>query len=646
MRGVRTWRLAALGAAALLLGASLPAATAASLVPNGDFEAGLVGWVVSSNGAVEVGETAGAPAGPHAAHVSALLDGPSLVVLHSTSTSVPVGGGATYRLDASVRNDDEGVLSVGLLLAFLDAGGDVLDEASGAHLHGRDPAFRPLAIEAQAPPGAAYARISVTGQATAAGATFTVDGVSLVEVAPAPPSTPTPTSTATPTPAPQTTPVATPAATPAASTVVLPVLRNASFEAGVDEWDIQRGHANVAAAIGDGFGQSLVLAPTGMGTAWVQQLVQVWPGRWYEAGAVLAPLRGVAAGWVRIAWYASADGSGPQIATRDSPTISSAGTNAIARAYEALAPGAVQAPPDALTARVRILLQPATPDAALAIDDVTFVEAAPPPAATPTPTATSTATPSATAAPSATPAAPAAPSSTPAAAASGAPPVAPVSGVAVTASVSPEGVDVPPGQEWLRITEVMPDPPQPGRDADYEWVEITNLGSAEVTLEGMTLRDPQASTPLPAVLLRSGEALVAAGALAEVGTGVRLGGPIGNGLGNTGDTLYLVDAVGTVIDALAYGDAGGADAPGPGEALHRWFDAAGHERGSAAGPPTPGVYTEHGDAPAALDATDAADAEPEATWVVVSAVDADAASADLGDRTTWLLLLGAGVGAG
>ena len=193
----------------------------------------------------------------------------------------------------------------------------------------------------------------------------------------------------------------------------------------------------------------------------------------------------------------------------------------------------------------------------------------------------------------------------------------------------------------MRITELLPDPIQPGRDADYEWVELTNLGSTPVDIEGMALRDGQASTPLPSAVVPPGASLVIAGASAEVDSDVRLDGAIGNGLGNDGDRLELVDAAGEVIDVVAYG-AGSALLPAPGQTVQRWFEASAALVGEGVGPASPGVH-----APLATPT----EAPQVSLGLAPSGDDGDKSGGAPGsggggaDQLTWMLLLAVGGGA-
>jgi len=111
------------------------------------------------------------------------------------------------------------------------------------------------------------------------------------------------------------------------------------------------------------------------------------------------------------------------------------------------------------------------------------------------------------------------------------------------------------------INEVQYDPPPSGNETAYEWVEILNTGGAPVPLAGWQIADNFTSDAIPDLTLAPGAfAVLAAGdGFAELfpdfqGTVVAIGGSIGNGLGNSGDQVRLLDPGGRVVDGLSYGD--------------------------------------------------------------------------------------------
>ncbi|MGE3961173.1 MAG: lamin tail domain-containing protein [Dehalococcoidia bacterium] len=196
-----------------------------------------------------------------------------------------------------------------------------------------------------------------------------------------------------------------------------------------------------------------------------------------------------------------------------------------------------------------------------------------------------------------------------------------------------------PAQQWVRITEVLPDPVQPGKDAEYEWVELTNLGPGAVDTAGMSLRDGQASTPLPALTIPPGASVVIAGPLAEVDADARVAGTIGNGLGNDGDRLQLLDASGQSVDAFAFGE-GTPLLPAPGESIHRWFEVGAAFIAAAVGAPSPGVH----EPPSELSGTGADAGASDSAGEEGAEVEREA---DAGgpDGLAWVLLLAVGGGA-
>lgn len=656
-----------LGAAGVLVLAASAAAQTAQTphVANGDFEDGTTGWMgVAGLADISVDASSGGVDGPNAAVVTALAAGP-LQLVSDPSLGAPIEAGATYELEAWVGGGESGVSSVNMVIEFLDADGAELGgEQEPIHLAPPGQFVR-VALEAMAPVEADRVRVSFAAQAESPGASFVVDGVRLTLLAPPPPVTPTvqptvqPEPSLTPTPGvtatvppatgtPQPTATVTPTPSPTPQPIG-PTLRNATFEDGAVAWNMTGGEVDI-----DSRGTALLRAP-GASTVWMEQPLTVTPGGWYQARALLTPVEGVRAAWVRIAWYASTDASGSQIGTADSASITSQVALADGEAALALVTstdsgvttGAVQAPFAARSAKVRVLLQPSSASgAALSVSLVAFEEVDAPVPETPEATPVATEPPSTTATPAvAIPDAGTDASDapgTPPSSATSSPPSAPASGT-TTETAGVDGADLA-AQRMLRLTEVLPDPVPPGRDAAHEWVEVTNVGSRAVDLVGMLLRDPQRATTLPTLVIAPGASAVVAGPLADVAADVRLDESIGNGLGNEGDRVELVDASGVVVDTVEYGT--GTDlAPETGEAVHRWFDASGGLLGAAVGAPSPG---EHGPVRepvvgSGVRADAVEDVEAEDSTGTEEADDRSAE--DGGDPMAWMLLLAIGGGA-
>ncbi|PKN81976.1 MAG: hypothetical protein CVU47_04660 [Chloroflexi bacterium HGW-Chloroflexi-9] len=636
----------ALVALALVVGA-VGTARAGTVAFNEDFEAGTARWLTSH--AVATDTVPAGPVGATAAWVTSV--DPGAVTFLTQYWQAAASPGALYGLDAWLYDDDPNMLAVGVHLEFVDADATLLLQTPALTLDGDAPAFRVVSAPYEAaPPNTAYLRVVVSGTPVAAGARFGVDGVTVTEdipdvpvfepepppPAPPPPVVSIPQPTATPRPASTPRPRATATPRPAPPSLIQG-LTSAGFEEGLGNWEVNRGRASLEPVI-EGMGTSLVLTASGATTAWVEQrLAEIDPDEWYEASAVLAPLHGVEAAWLRIAWYASDDASGEQISTTDSPVVVSPARNAIVRAFEVVGTGPVQPPTAARSARIRILVRPGDETGgAVAIDDVEFavtepLEPAPPSPPTPTPTVAAPITP-----PTVTPSPVPSPVPTTEDVRLTAVPAVEVEGSA-TPALDPAVIEA---QRWLRFSELMPDPAQTNRDAEYEWIEIVNLGPTEANTGGMSVADNRASTPLPALTLQPGEVAVIAAPLAEVDTPWRVT-IIGNGLGNAGDTVALVAADNTVVDRVVYGETAAsegvpiASAPGAGRSIERWFGADGQPAGArTTSTPSPGTYV----TPVGSAASARSEAPVEAQPLTV------AGATGQGPDTTWAVLIAVAAG--
>jgi hypothetical protein len=121
----------------------------------------------------------------------------------------------------------------------------------------------------------------------------------------------------------------------------------------------------------------------------------------------------------------------------------------------------------------------------------------------------------------------------------------------------PLPVTVPAAVLPVAITEVLPNPAGP--EATQEFVELRNLGTAPVSLDGISIEDAAGSDPLPAVTLEPGQyALVVPAAFdpldgrdpaPRVGTLLlRVEGRIGrDGIGNDGEAVRLRARSGEVV---------------------------------------------------------------------------------------------------
>ena len=534
--------------------------------------------------------------------------------------SFAVEGGSWYEAGGRLRLVSDALLARIRVAWYAseDASGPQLSVADSDALEGAGESFVAVSTGAiRAPDEARSAQLRIMLRpAGEAPAVLHADNVSFAPTAaPPPPATPDkPPESASP--APEETPS------------FFASLTNGDFELPGETPYGWRAHAGAALVASESGSRAVALTSRGDTTAWLHQSFGVEGGRWYEAGGRLRLASDATLTRIRVAWYASGDASGPQLSVADSDALEGAGES-----FVAVSTGAIRAPDEARSAQLRIMLRPAgEAPAVLHADDVSFAPTAAPPPPAP-----------GTASPPPEPAAPAAPSPAAATAETSAP-------------LEPYGVRSA-SAVLLRITELLPDPLQSGSDAEYEWVEVANVGAVAVPLAGLILADNHGRIALPTLTLPPGGAIVVAGPRAEIGDAIALrqGSGLFNGLGNSGDRLALATEAGAIIDALSYGsddsvDAPPLKAPSTGRSLQRRFDPAGRLIGAAvAEQPSPGRI----EAPAAPDAVAAV--EPDAPSVAApDAADAgayrppssveslrkqldDAANAD---RTAWIVLVG------
>ena len=213
---------------------------------------------------------------------------------------------------------------------------------------------------------------------------------------PSPTETPAPTSTAVSTAEPSITATSAPSATPTARTAsatsttrptTTPVpsaarleFTNGGFEDGLEGWQKFGGELRAVANPRNTGAFAGALTSTTNSTKWAYQVVRVDAALFYELKAAVMPGDGVLA-YLRISWYASNDGTGAALATDDSTSRAPGPSGDFVQ----LNTGAKSPPPNARSARVRILLTPSSAAAAgLYIDDVWFGPV-PPPATPPSP---------------------------------------------------------------------------------------------------------------------------------------------------------------------------------------------------------------------------------------------------------------------
>jgi hypothetical protein len=249
--------------------------------------------------------------------------------------------------------------------------------------------YGPFEVQLDAYEGAPSLIVGFTVRGSSSHTVICVDSLSLQGPPPATPTplpTDTPVSTASPLPSTTQSPSPTPSTTPTRTPQPSLTFRNGSFEDGYDGWQKFGGELQVTGVPRVSGLSAGVLSSSTASTKWAYQTVAIDALSHYEFSGYLQAGAGVAAGQLRISWYASADGTGEAISTTDSTASITSGS----ASYVWLTTGPVQPPPGAKTARTRVLLTPASgAPATLFMDDLEFLVVEPA-TATPLP-ATSTA---------------------------------------------------------------------------------------------------------------------------------------------------------------------------------------------------------------------------------------------------------------
>lgn len=509
-------------------------------VRNGGFEDGVDGWTVVGAQVDTVGVDVVTPA-DGAASGRVTVQSPAFVVRPETETDAPPGH---YSFSAQIRAS----ATLGVYVeARSSAGGDGVRATGSAGPGGWITVSGEFDL-----PGGADLTLAFGAPLASSGDVLYIDGVRIEGASPAtrtPTATPTPTETSTPEPSPTGTRTPTPTKTPTstktptntpAPELVSNGLQNAGFEELASDgapaiWQKFGGTLDAATAPVRSGQHAARFTSDSASTKWVYETVLVDAGATYAFGAWVQDDDGaVDAASLRISWYASGDGSGSAIGSTDS----TGELTAPSADYRGLTTGSVAAPPDAHSARVRVLLAPrSAAHATIYIDDATFGPAA------------ADAAPADEPSPSGAPASADGPA-TPARAVLGATKRPARSGASTTTSAS--------AASRVLINEVLYDAVGGSSDTDGEWVELYNAGDEPVDLDGWTLADDASSNPLPVRDLQPGKFYVfhASDSLSSDSARTPSATPhprIGNGLGNDGDHLLLRDPGGAVVDAVSWG---------------------------------------------------------------------------------------------
>jgi len=349
---------------ALIASSTAPSARADELLTNSGFESGVGGWSTTHGQLDAVSEPV--HEGIRAARLSS-----SAIQSHEVYRSAAVAAGQPYQLSAWVLLNDPAVERIFLRVSWFNQAGGLISLADSQWITIPGADYQSLTTGSVISPLAAVlARVGVRIQASG---TFHLyfDDFSFTGAIP-PPLTPPPTPSATPVPSPGTTatpppatrtpsPTPRPSPTPPADGEpdTFDVLTNGSFETLRTDgspyaWreigaDLQAATSPVAEGL-----RALAVTSRSSSTKWAYQTVRVQSGEFYDAIAY-AWSGGAAETFLRVSWYPTADGSGPAIDSADSTFVAAPGER-----FERLATGPIQAPGDAHTAKVRLMLRPAS----------------------------------------------------------------------------------------------------------------------------------------------------------------------------------------------------------------------------------------------------------------------------------------------
>jgi hypothetical protein len=291
--------------------------------------------------------------------------------------------GQTYRLDGCLSVTAPGLMSVSLTVAWhaqQGGYGPELNRDDAAAIPWLLDEYQCLSVTADAPCAARSARYAVVvkGDTEAVSVDsstlqFSADPQATPIACPTTPPSPTPTPTPTPIPAPSPAPTSAPpppptrplsddeAAARTAEPPVFPSLINGGFENVREDgtpygWRKVGGEMSASKAFHAEGERSAALVSRTASTKWIYQPVKVEGGGFYRLrAAALKNHPGVREALLRVSWYESADGSGRQIGTADSPAAAEDSPG-----FAPLDTGPVQAPLEARSAKVRLLIRPAS----------------------------------------------------------------------------------------------------------------------------------------------------------------------------------------------------------------------------------------------------------------------------------------------
>jgi len=396
----KAWTLAGLLAATLLaLLLQVPSARSDELLVNGGFEDELAGeWRTISED--DVFQRACRPeAVVHGGECAGMVTCHGPQKCEVSQTVLEVGYSQYYELRAYVTQSQEGITTLVYIDWYESSDGTGTriqwPSQSASCTEADDEPYGCLTTGLQsAPPEARSAKVGVLAADPTEGFTLYLDDSSFTGP-PAPTPTPSPTLPPTQTPPPTVSPsptavptatqVPTPKPSPASpsptatsrAATPLPVagLVNGGFEEADGEgkplgwWKYGGELSRSAVARRDGQYAAAFTSRT-TSTKWVFQTVAVEGGEAYVlSGYALKNSANVAAAYLRLSWYASPDGSGKAIASVDSTMRLTDDS----LSFRFLSTGAVVAPAEAASAKVRLMLDPLSEaEGTVYFDDVSF----------------------------------------------------------------------------------------------------------------------------------------------------------------------------------------------------------------------------------------------------------------------------------
>ncbi len=347
------------------------------LLVNPGFEDGTTGWQSINAALAESTE-------PRSGLRALAVTSPGFEQAVDVWQLVQVQPGRVYEFSSWMRVADSAVDKIFLRVKWLDTAFGSVSQSDSPWLTGVSTSYRFLSTGPQASPlGTAFARLSVVFVSSGP-FTALVDDASLI-AGPTPSSststattqptpTPHPTQGATPTPSgspvpPGSTPTASPSPAEPRS---FQALVNGGFEFVREDgtafgWRKNGGEARVTGGPAVEGSRSLELASNTSSTKWVYQTVSVRGGRWYlVSGWALAGADTEV--FLRVSWYGTDDGSGTAISSDDSATGLGDGN------FHRLTTGAVQAPMDANSVKVRLMMRPSSSGREVALFDAVTLD--------------------------------------------------------------------------------------------------------------------------------------------------------------------------------------------------------------------------------------------------------------------------------